>query len=115
MNIDAHTYWSGEVSAWVKAFESLTQRERLVVSLYYYEGLSDNDIGGVISVATRRVTQVRLFALGNLAARMAFTNRASSQPPAERRHRNVDASSPAVTNHPRSGPGANQSSGSGPN
>ena len=41
-----------------EAIESLTDRERLVVALYYYEGLTLREIGQVLGVTESRVSQL---------------------------------------------------------
>jgi RNA polymerase sigma factor for flagellar operon FliA len=48
------------------AIAELPEREKLVVALYYYEGLSLKEIGEVIGVTESRVSQVHTAALGRL-------------------------------------------------
>lgn len=46
--------------------DRLPERERLVVSLYYFEGLTFKEIGGVLSVSESRVYQLHTQAMGRL-------------------------------------------------
>jgi RNA polymerase sigma factor for flagellar operon FliA len=48
------------------AFDVLPQRERLVLSLYYHEGLNLRQIGEVLHVTESRVSQIRTRALARL-------------------------------------------------
>jgi len=55
------------------AIESLPDRERLVIALYYYENLMLREIGEVLGVTESRVSQLHTKAVlglrGSLAAR----------------------------------------------
>lgn len=53
-----------------KAVETLPERERLVVTLYYYEGLTLAEIGGVLGVTESRVCQMHTKAVLQLRNRM---------------------------------------------
>ena len=55
------------------AIESLPERERLVVALYYYENLTLREIGEVLGVTESRVSQLHTKAV--LALRSRFGNR----------------------------------------
>jgi RNA polymerase sigma factor for flagellar operon FliA len=55
------------------AIESLPERERLVVALYYYENLTLREIGEVLGVTESRVSQLHTKAV--LALRSRFQNR----------------------------------------
>ena len=55
------------------AIESLPERERLVVALYYYENLTLREIGEVLGVTESRVAQLHTKAV--LALRSRFANR----------------------------------------
>jgi RNA polymerase sigma factor FliA len=55
------------------AIESLPERERLVVALYYYENLTLREIGEVLGVTESRVSQLHTKAV--LALRSRFANR----------------------------------------
>jgi len=53
-------------SAVAKAIEELPERERLVLSLYYLEGLKLKDIGEILSVTESRVCQIHGHAIKRL-------------------------------------------------
>lgn len=53
-----------------EVIESLPERERLVVTLYYYEGLTLKEIGHVMGVSESRVCQLHTKALVRLRARL---------------------------------------------
>jgi RNA polymerase sigma factor FliA len=55
------------------AIESLPERERLVIALYYYENLTLREIGEVLGVTESRVSQLHTKAV--LALRSRFQNR----------------------------------------
>jgi RNA polymerase sigma factor for flagellar operon FliA len=76
-----------------EAIANLPDRERLVMTLYYYEEMTMREIGLALGVVESRVSQVHASAvvhlraaLKDLAARGAF-NRASSRKPPERQRR----------------------------
>ncbi len=52
----------------------LPDRERLVVTLYYYEGLTLSEIGEVLGVTESRVCQIHTKAVMSLRNRMTVTN-----------------------------------------
>jgi RNA polymerase sigma factor for flagellar operon FliA len=52
------------------AIETLPEKERLVLTLYYYEELTMNEIGLILGVVESRVSQIRSSAVGRL--RSAF-------------------------------------------
>jgi RNA polymerase sigma factor FliA len=52
------------------AIEHLPERERLVIGLYYYEGLTLKEIGQVLSVTESRVSQLHTKAVLRLRARL---------------------------------------------
>jgi len=54
-----------------KAIETLPERERLVMSLYYSEGLNLKEIGEVLKVTESRACQLHGQALVRLKARLA--------------------------------------------
>jgi RNA polymerase sigma factor for flagellar operon FliA len=67
--------------------EDLPEKERLVLTLYYYEELSMKEIGEVLGVVESRVSQIRSAGIARLRAAMGVTQgvtQASSQrrPPA---------------------------------
>lgn len=49
-----------------KAIDELPEKERLVISLYYYEELTLKEISEVIGVSESRVSQIHTKAVGNL-------------------------------------------------
>jgi RNA polymerase sigma factor for flagellar operon FliA len=54
-----------------RAIEGLPERERLVMSLYYSDGLNLKEIGAVLKVTESRVCQLHGQALVRLKARLA--------------------------------------------
>lgn len=58
-------------AALVKAIESLPERERLVMSLYYGDGLNLKEIGAVLKVTESRACQLHGQALVRLRARLS--------------------------------------------
>ena len=54
------------------AIERLPERERLVISLYYYEGLTFKEIGKVLSVSESRVYQLHTQAVLRLRGYLAY-------------------------------------------
>ncbi len=53
------------------AIESLPERERLVIALYYYENLTLREIGEVLGVTESRVSQLHTKAVLALRSRFA--------------------------------------------
>ncbi len=53
-----------------EAIKALPKRERLTVSLYYYEDLSLKEIGGILGVSESRVCQIHTKATAALRARL---------------------------------------------
>jgi RNA polymerase sigma factor for flagellar operon FliA len=54
-----------------KALESLTEREALVIQLYYVEELNVYEIAEILDVTTGRVSQIKKAAIGTLRQRLA--------------------------------------------
>ncbi|MEY3004525.1 MAG: hypothetical protein RLZZ491_1701 [Pseudomonadota bacterium] len=54
-----------------KALESLSQREALVIQLYYVEERNIYEIAEILDVTTGRVSQIKKAAIGTLRARLA--------------------------------------------
>ena len=52
------------------AINRLPERERLVLTLYYYEGLTLNEIGGVLGVTESRVCQIHTKSVMSLRNRL---------------------------------------------
>ncbi len=55
--------------------DRLPQREKLVLALYYYEGMNLADIGKVLGVTESRICQIHTKAVLHLKARLAAVNR----------------------------------------
>ncbi len=53
-----------------RAIESLPERERLVVTLYYYEDLNLKEVGEVIGLTESRISQILSQAMARLKAKM---------------------------------------------
>lgn len=53
-----------------EAIDQLPERERLVISLYYYEGLTLKEIGEVLGVSESRISQIHTKAIVRLRARL---------------------------------------------
>ncbi|MFN8945322.1 MAG: sigma-70 family RNA polymerase sigma factor, partial [Pseudobdellovibrionaceae bacterium] len=56
-----------------KAIEDLPERQRLVLSLYYYEDLNLKEIGQVLRVTESRVSQLHAQAVQRLRMKLAQT------------------------------------------
>lgn len=54
-----------------KAIEDLPERQRLVLSLYYYEDLNLKEIGKILRVTESRVSQLHAQAIARLRAKLA--------------------------------------------
>ena len=54
-----------------KAIEELPERQRLVLSLYYYEDLNLKEIGKILRVTESRVSQLHAQAISRLRAKLA--------------------------------------------
>jgi RNA polymerase sigma factor FliA len=64
-------YLDGEMrQRLVEAISDLPERERVVMTLYYYEELSMNEIGIVLGVVESRVSQIHASAVLHLRARL---------------------------------------------
>lgn len=60
------------------AINHMAEREKLVLSLYYYEGLTLKEIGQVIGVSESRVCQIHTKAVIHLRSKLAATERESA-------------------------------------
>ena len=49
---------------------SIPEKERLVISLYYYEDLNMKEIGGILGITESRVCQIHTKAVGRLRAKL---------------------------------------------
>ena len=67
-------YLEGETKAQLaEAVAALSEREQLILQLYYYEELTMREIAEVVGVAVSRVSQIHTAALLQLRTRMAAT------------------------------------------
>lgn len=55
----------------IEAIDNLNEQERLVVTLYYYEGLTLRESSEVLSLSESRISQIRLRAVAKLRAHMS--------------------------------------------
>ena len=55
----------------IEALESLPDRDRLVVALYYYEGLTFREIGKILRISESRVFQIHASVLNGLRKQLA--------------------------------------------
>jgi RNA polymerase sigma factor for flagellar operon FliA len=55
------------------AINSLSEREKIVVTLYYFEGLTLNEIGEILGVTESRVCQIHTKAVGQLRLQLTET------------------------------------------
>ncbi|MPM74781.1 RNA polymerase sigma factor FliA [bioreactor metagenome] len=53
-----------------KAIDNLKEKDKLVLSLYYYEEMTLREIGLVLGVSESRVSQLNTRAISNLRAEM---------------------------------------------
>jgi RNA polymerase sigma factor FliA len=72
-----------------KAINELPERERLIMTLYYYEETTMKEIGLILGVVESRVSQMHASAVSHLRARLV--------PP----HRSKDSNDPRAQRHPR--------------
>ena len=54
-----------------KAIDALAEREKMVITLYYYEGLTLKEIGEIMSISESRVSQIHTKAIFRLQGRLA--------------------------------------------
>jgi RNA polymerase sigma factor for flagellar operon FliA len=59
------------------AINRMPDRERLVLTLYYYEGLTLAEIGGLLGVTESRVCQIHTKSILQLRGRLAEPERES--------------------------------------
>lgn len=64
-----------EVDVLARSLQGLTEQERLVITLYYYEDLKLHEIAMALGVSESRVSQIRTKALGKLRGDMASLRR----------------------------------------
>ena len=63
-----------EIETLSKAIDSLKEKDKTVLNLYYYEGLTLKEIGTVLSVSESRVCQLHSRAIRNLREKMKKMN-----------------------------------------
>lgn len=63
-----------EVEILAEAIESLKEKDRIVLNLYYYEGLTLKEIGAVLNVSESRVCQLHSRAIRKLREKMKSMN-----------------------------------------
>lgn len=63
--------WTSKREELARAIQRLPEREKLVVTLYYYEGLTVKEIGQVLGVSPSRVSQIHTRAVMRLRAHLA--------------------------------------------
>lgn len=63
-----------EIETLTKAIDSLKEKDKTVLNLYYYEGLTLKEIGTVLSVSESRVCQLHSRAIRNLREKMIKMN-----------------------------------------
>jgi RNA polymerase sigma factor for flagellar operon FliA len=63
-----------------RAIEALTERERLVITLYYHEELTMKEVGEVLGVNESRVSQIHSKAIRHLRRRFQSLSRPTSAP-----------------------------------
>ena len=61
-----------------EAISALPEREKTVLALYYYEGLTLAEIGSILGVTESRVCQIHTKAVLSLRARLAAADRESA-------------------------------------
>ena len=54
----------------VEAINGLSEREKVVLTLYYFEGMTLAEIGSVLGVTESRVCQIHTKAVGQLRTRL---------------------------------------------
>jgi RNA polymerase sigma factor for flagellar operon FliA len=58
-----------------QAINDMPEREKIVLTLYYYEGLTLSEIGEVLGVTESRVCQIHTKSVIHLRAKIAATER----------------------------------------
>lgn len=63
--------WNSQKRRLGEAIEDLKEKERLVITLYYYEGLTLTEIAGVLDLSPSRISQIHSKAVMRLRGRLA--------------------------------------------
>jgi len=58
----------------IEAINNLEERDRLIISLYYYENLGYKEIAKALSITVSRVSQVHTRIIESLKSKLAFTS-----------------------------------------
>ena len=66
----------------IDAIEELPEKERMVLTLYYYEELTMKEIGLTLGVVVSRVSQIHTAAVARLRTVMGVEGRAKPRRPA---------------------------------
>ncbi len=69
-NPDADILMGDERQELAEAISGLSERERLVLTLYYYEGLTLKEIGAVLEISESRVCQLHTKAIARLRTKL---------------------------------------------
>jgi RNA polymerase sigma factor FliA len=94
-----YRYLDGEMrDRLAKAINDLPERERLVLTLYYYEEVSMKEIGLILGITEPRVSQIRASAVLHLRARLS-----APAPPEELRRRQGTKAPPQLSKAKQSG------------
>lgn len=67
--------WRNREEALAQAIDALPERERLLISLYYYEGLVPKEIAEVMGVSVSRISQLHRQAVTRLKGRLGAVQR----------------------------------------
>lgn len=71
----------------IDEIDQLPEKERMVLTLYYYEELSMKDIGLILGVVESRISQIRAAAVARLRNRLKCMGKAQQSPAAAQRMR----------------------------
>ena len=71
-NVEKHLRWIADARAQdvPETIDQLPEKERLVISLYYYEELTMKEIGEILSITESRVSQIHTKAILRLRGRL---------------------------------------------
>jgi RNA polymerase sigma factor for flagellar operon FliA len=67
----------------ISAIKELSDRERLVMTLYYYEEMTMREIGDILKVAECRISQIHASAIRHLRALLDASPKRAHTPPAD--------------------------------